>query len=73
MSFFELWGPEPGTVFHTWPNKRSVEWDDHTSIDANIAPSDAAQDLICLHCCSSTLLPHVHLDVSRAPSTGLFL
>lgn len=48
-----------------------VEWNDHTSVSAGNGPEEAVQDLICLHCCSSTLLTHVHHIVHQDP-TGPF-
>jgi len=54
-----------------WPDKRSVQWDDHNSISASNSPADAAQDLICLCCCSSTLLTHIQLVAHQGPPGSL--
>lgn len=48
-----------------------VEWNDHTSVSAGNGPEEEVQDLICLHCCSSTMLTHVHHIVHQDP-TGPF-
>ncbi|CAN0334252.1 unnamed protein product [Bubo scandiacus] len=46
------------------------EWDDHNSISASNSPADAAQDPVCLCCCSSTQLAHVQLVVHQDPSVS---
>ena len=51
------------TVLQVQPDKHWVEWDGHISISHSNTPVDAAQDLICLCCCSGTLLTGVQVTV----------
>lgn len=48
-------------------NLTIAEWNDSISVSASNAPLDAAQDLICLCCWSSTLLTHTQFVVHRDP------
>lgn len=52
----ELETPKPDTVFQVCPNKSQVKWDNYIPWSAGCVLADAAQAIVCLHCCKYTLL-----------------